>query len=71
MARLVIHEATGPIEVKPQTESVWVCACGLSQTPPFCDGSHKVARQNDKADGGVCVYAKDKKTVVEVKKDFK
>ncbi len=70
MARLVIHEATGPIEVKPQTQSVWICACGLTQSAPFCDGSHKLARQNDKADE-VCVYAKDKKTVVELKKDFK
>jgi CDGSH-type Zn-finger protein len=70
MARLVIHEATGPIEVKPQTQSVWICACGLTQTAPFCDGSHKAAKQNDKPDG-VCVYARDKKTVVELKKDFK
>ena len=41
MARLVRHEATGPIEVKPQPKSVWVCACGLSQNLPFCDGFHK------------------------------
>jgi len=23
-------------------KSYWWCACGLSKTQPFCDGSHKV-----------------------------
>ena len=41
MARLIKLDETGPIEVKPQSDSVWVCACGLSQTLPMCDGSHK------------------------------
>lgn len=41
MARKVIKLAKGPIEVKPQKESVWVCMCGLSKNQPFCDGAHK------------------------------
>ena len=32
------------LDVEPGT--YWWCACGLSKTQPFCDGSHK--------DGGVC-----------------
>ena len=70
MARLVRHEATGPVEVKPDPEgkSAWICACGLSQDMPMCDGSHKLARQNDQ-EGKVCVYDKDRKEVVEVKDD--
>jgi CDGSH-type Zn-finger protein len=68
MARLVRHEATGPIEVKPQTQSVWICACGLTQNAPFCDGSHKIAKQNDKP-GQVCVYDKARKAVVSTQPD--
>ena len=30
-----------PIEVEAG-KSYWWCACGLSKTQPFCDGSHKV-----------------------------
>jgi CDGSH-type Zn-finger protein len=43
MARLIRHDATGPSEFKPQAESLWICACGLSQTWPCCDGSHRKA----------------------------
>ncbi|MBI1337695.1 MAG: CDGSH iron-sulfur domain-containing protein [Phycisphaera sp.] len=68
MARLVRHDATGPIELKPQEKSAWVCACGLSQNLPLCDGSHKIAKQNDKP-GKVCVYDKTRTKVIEVRDD--
>lgn len=67
MARLIRHEGTGPQEIKPQDKSAWVCMCGLSQTMPLCDGSHKAAR---KEEAGKCyVYDNDRKNVVEVKND--
>ncbi len=32
----------GPFQVAAKAgESYWWCACGRSQTQPFCDGSHK------------------------------
>lgn len=65
MPRLVRHEATGPIEIKPQPQSVWICGCGLSQNQPMCDGSHKTCRQE--AQGKVYVYDKERKTVLEVR----
>lgn len=40
MARVVIKEAKGPMEIKPQKKSVFICMCGLSKSQPFCDKSH-------------------------------
>jgi len=67
MARLVRHEATGPIEVKPAEESKWICACGLTQDQPFCDGSHKKARQEEP--GKLYTYNKDRTDVESVGDD--
>ncbi len=33
MPRMIRHDATGPIEVKPQEKSAWICACGLIRIP--------------------------------------
>lgn len=47
MPRIVRHEATGPIRIDPQDKPVFVCACGLSRTFPFCDGAHKGCKDED------------------------
>lgn len=52
--RKVLKSAQQPIEIKPQEKSVWICACGLSKNPPFCDGSHK--RIAGEEDGKVYEY---------------
>jgi len=68
MPRLIRHEAVGPIELPPQEDSAWICACGLSQDMPRCDGSHKLCRKNEEA-GKLYVYDKERKNVVEVRED--
>lgn len=52
MAREVTHTATGPKIITPEDiddekGDVAVCLCGLSETYPFCDGSHQQAEDED------------------------
>ncbi|ABP94443.1 MULTISPECIES: CDGSH iron-sulfur domain-containing protein [Metallosphaera] len=55
MARLVRHDRNFPYQVKTNSgETLWICACGLSNNKPFCDGSHK--KTQDENPGDVYVY---------------
>ena len=57
MARLVRKECKGPIEVKvDKTRSIWICMCGLSNNPPYCDTSHK--RVENEEDNKTYAYDK-------------
>ena len=47
MPRIVKRFRQEPYEVKPGTESQWICGCGLSANLPFCDGTHKTTEDED------------------------
>ena len=67
MARLVRHDATGPLEFSPQKPKVWLCQCGLSQNLPQCDGSHK--KTAAETPGELPVYDKTRTKVIDKRKD--
>lgn len=66
MARIVTKSVKGPMEIKPQKESVWICICGLSKNQPFCDGSHKMTL-DEKEDTTYCYDEKGKREVLDSK----
>jgi CDGSH iron-sulfur domain-containing protein 1 len=45
MARIIKHEAKGPIRIEIGGEVKSICMCGLSKNKPFCDGSHKICSE--------------------------
>lgn len=62
MARKVVHRAKEPYiideeEFEERGGSVAICQCGLSDTLPYCDGSHQATA--DEEEGTVYEYEGD------------
>jgi CDGSH-type Zn-finger protein len=61
MAREITHDATGPAVLDESDTGddgkLFVCQCGLTESKPLCDGSHKATA--DEEDGVVYKYAND------------
>ena len=47
MARIVKRTRSGPYQVTIGGEAKYICGCGLSDTQPWCNGTHKIARQEE------------------------
>lgn len=62
MPRIVRLDHTRPYKITPDQfpkdgKSIWICACGLTKTWPFCDKTH-VACDSEEA-GKTYVYNPD------------
>jgi CDGSH-type Zn-finger protein len=72
MARLVRHTETKPYRIDPKDfpidgKAIWICACGLSRSMPYCDKSHKACAAE--VEGTLYVYDSDGQTVKETRPD--
>ncbi|MFC7187628.1 CDGSH iron-sulfur domain-containing protein [Halorubrum yunnanense] len=68
MGREVTHTATGPTPVgeedlEEQGGTAFICQCGLSDTKPYCDGSHN--ETDDEEEGKTYKYVDGERREVE------
>ena len=47
MARLVKRTPSEPTKFMVDGKEQWFCKCGLSKKQPYCDGSHKLTKDEE------------------------
>jgi CDGSH-type Zn-finger protein len=47
MARVVRYERSRPFLIQIGGQNIAICACGLSRNKPYCDGTHKITRDEE------------------------
>lgn len=71
MPRLVRLTHMGPIKIEPPLEKpVFVCACGLSQKFPICDGAHKACRVAESDPNALYIYDAERRVITEIRSDL-
>ncbi|MBL8745075.1 MAG: CDGSH iron-sulfur domain-containing protein [Phycisphaerae bacterium] len=77
MPRLIRLEATTPLKIEPNDfprdeqgnlRKMSLCACGLSQKFPLCDGAHKRLCVSERPDR-LYVYDRSRQNVIEERDD--
>lgn len=62
MARIVRYDRSRPYLIQIGGQNVAICACGLSKNKPYCDGTHKITR--DEEAGKLYAYDEQRNRIV-------
>jgi len=61
MARVILFNRNRPYLIQVGGQNVAICACGLSKNKPYCDGTHKITR--DEEEGKLFAYDENRNRV--------
>ncbi len=61
MARVILSKRNRPYLIQVGGQNVAICACGLSKNKPYCDGTHKITR--DEEEGKLFAYDENRNRV--------
>ncbi len=60
--RLVKFTKKSPEKIEGKEKTIFICQCGLSKKFPYCDGHHKLTK--DEEDESLYVYEEDKRVKI-------